>query len=223
MAIPNLLEALERTVFETVRLVLVSTGYLPDIKNFDVENPNLEIAKLAQKSYEGAITTIKNSGKGFAIEIFNYSTTQQRGRLKPPRIIIDSEGFYPGEIGLGTSPRYNRQADGSFLKIETVEQTSDFFFNIRLISNTTKQYRVLEGVKAMTLPRQGYLKWYNKDFLASGNLFFKYVSFSYQNWENEGIIEKVYRYMIPDAHEVDPNIIGSTAAITQINFDIKEE
>lgn len=223
MALSNIEEKLERTIFEALRLTSVAEGYTPNITAYDLENPNPTIAKAAQVAYDAALKTIQNS-KGFAIDIFNYGPSQARGLKKVPRIAIQTEAFYPGNTGLDTAPTYKfNNVTQKYEKKTSISLVSDFFFNIHLVANTVTQHRVLHGIMVATLPRMGYIKWYDENGLRlSHNLFVKYLSPMEADFLSEGIIEKIYRYHIPDAHEIDDITIETgISPIKEITTDIK--
>lgn len=223
MALTNIEEAIERSIFEALRLTTVAEGYVPNILNFDIENPNPTIAGAAQKAYETALKSIKNS-KGFAIELFNYSNPQSRGFKKVPRIAIQTEAFYPGNMGLDTTPKYElNTVTGKYELKKSTTLVSDFYFNVHLVSNTVIQHRVLHGIMVATLPRMGYMKWYDDSVLRPNhNLLVNYISYTESDFISEGIMEKIYRYHIPDAHEVS-DIITATdiSPIKEITTDIQ--
>lgn len=205
--LPDIQEALERSVFHALRLRTVEEGYLPNIDNYDVTNANLATAKAAQQSYRDAIDTIVTN-QGFAIEVFNYTPPNEKGVLKSPRIVLKTEAFLPGELGLDTTGDYIKQQDGTFTKKQNPSLVSDFYFNVHVNAITSKQLRVLNGIIATTLPRRGYMKWYtDAQMKHSENLMVYYISHSDFTWQAEGIIEKVYRYGIPDTHEIDAKVM----------------
>lgn len=219
MALSDIQEAIERSIFHRLREKIVAEGYLPDIYDYITEHDNLNIAEKSQIAYQDAIEAIV-ADKGFSIEIFNYAPAQQRGTMKPPRIVIDTQAFLPGLLGHDTTLEYKLNEDGTmFDGNKFVSLTSDFYYSVRLVANTTKQIRVLHGLMVSVLPRRGYIKWYTDNELRpTGNLLNRYVSMGDFSWNAEGIIEKVYRYEIPDVHEVDPEIIRSVAPIIQIDW-----
>jgi len=219
MALSNIEEALERSIYHALRLKIIEEGYLPNIDDYIIDDDNLVIAEASQIDYKNAIANIVKD-KGFAVEIFNYSTAQQRGSLKPPRIVVDTQAFLPGLLGHDTTLDYKLNSDGTkFDGNRFVSLTSDFYYSVRLVANTTKQIRVLHGLMVSVLPRRGYIKWYGDTALRpTGNLLNRYVSNGDFSWNTEGIVEKVYRYEIPDVHEIDPEIITSVAPITQIDW-----
>lgn len=221
MALPDIEQALERSVYEALRLVTVAEGYLPNIRDYDIENPDINIAKQAVKDYNTAAQTIRQN-KGFVVEIFNYSSAEARGLKKTPRIVIQTEAFQQGQIGFDNriNYEYNEQL-GEYVSKRSPAVTSDFYFNIHLVASDVKQIRVLHGIMVTCLPRLGYIKWYTDAKLRpSHNLLVYYLSYLEADFLAEGIIEKIYRYRIPDAHEIDDEIITQIPPIKIIDVDI---
>lgn len=219
MELPNTLELIERTVYHAIRTTAVQAGYIPDITNYDIQNVDTTIARAAELAYENALKDIVTQ-KGFAIEVFGNSVSQQRGVLKVPRIVLETESFLPGEIGLDTTKSFKRLEDGNYQVNQYMSLTSEFFFKVRLISNTTKQGRVLNGIMLKTFPRRGYIKWWGDPLLKySQNILINYLSHSEFNWQDEGIVEKIFRYGIPDLQEMKPDARGTVPPI--IDIDIK--
>jgi len=216
-------EALERSVFHKLRKKVVEFGYLPDITTFDVENSNAATAKVAEEAYLSAIRSIATS-MGYAIEIFNYSNNQSYGSKDVPRIVIEMESFNQGQLGTDPSGRYVlNTTTNKYERVLDTSLLSDFYFNVHLIANTVKQIRKLHEIMVNALPRRGYIEWYNEDgYKPSENLMVRYISMADYTFLQEGIIEKVYRYEIPDIHEIDPMVISSNISkITETNLDIK--
>lgn len=203
-----LLETLvERSIFHLLRKEVVARGYLPDIYQFDIENPNVNIAKQQSNLYEAALKNVKNT-KGFAIEVFNYSSNQAYGDKNVPRIVVQTDAFMPGNLGLDPTRKYEKKEDGSFLVKKSVEMVSDYYFTIYLAANTTSTMRQLHDIMVSVIPRRGYIKRYDDTELRpDSNLLIQYLSTSDISYLSEGIMEKVYKYMIPDVHEVDDRII----------------
>lgn len=223
MALTDILEKVERTIYEALRLTCVREGYTPNIKNFDIENPNASIAKAASIAYETALNNIRNT-KGFSIDLFNYAPSQSRGLKKVPRIVLQTEALLPGNTGLDTTPEYVYDVNsGKYISKQSQTLTSDYYFNIHLVSSNTQETRVLHGIMLATLPRMGYIKWYTDNELRlSHNLLIKYLSYSESDFLAEGIIEKIYRYYIPDVHEIDSIITElNISPIKEITLDIE--
>lgn len=220
MELSNLLENIERGIYHSFRHVLVETGYIPDIYNFDIENPSLTIAKQAQGDYNAAVKAIREQ-KGFAIEIYGNSMNLARGTIKCPRIVIETESFLPGELGVDTTQNYERENDVyNVNKYQSL--TEEYYFNVRFLANTTKQQRVLNAINIATLPRRGYMKWNpNGAFRPTGNWLVNYISHTEVNWKDEGITERIMRYMIPDLMQAPAQDIGTVSPILQIDDEYK--
>jgi len=225
MELPITQELIERSIFHNIRKTVVAAGYIPDVDLYDVTNPNKVIAKQESQRYLNDVDIIRGT-MGFAIELFNNGTSQDRGQMKIPRIVIETEAFLPGQLGIDTTHTYNQNGDGSFDKMDNafLTQTSDFYFNVKLLSNTVEQQRILYSIILMTLPRRGYMAWYKEvAFLPYQNMFVNYISHYEQEYNQEGITEKTYRYEIPDVIEIPASKIKEVPKIINIgdNLDIQ--
>lgn len=232
MQLPDIQEKIERSIYHALRYTTIAAGYIPNIEDYDVSNVDDSIALAENERFLSDLKTIKNN-KGFAIELFSNGPSQSRGQMMVPRFVFETESFLPGSLGIDTSKTYDKQPDGSFHGKDNtfLSQTSDFYFQLRVITNTAKQQRVLNGIILKTFPRRGYMKWYgDTELKLASNLFINYVSHSEFNWQEEGIVEKVYRFVIPDVREIDPEtmvdsngdpiIIPEIQEISSDNIDV---
>ena len=213
-------EAVERTIYHSLREEIVKRGYLPNIYDYDIENTDLTIAKSENIRYNIDLKAIKVD-KGFAIEVFNYSNNQSYGDKEVPRIVIHTDSFIPGSLGLDPGRKYEKNVDGSFKVLKSVEMVSDFYFSLNLVANTVSSMRQLHDIMANVLPRRGYIKWYQDNGLRPySNLLIQYLASADVSFLSEGIMEKVYKYMIPDVHEIDDKTIyDNIPAIINIQVD----
>lgn len=224
MEILDIEAMLERTVYHRLRKYTISIGYTLDSDLYDTNSNDINIVKTETERYKKDLTEIVNN-KGFAIEIFGTANNQARGTKKPPRIVVESESFYEGELGLQVADNYIKNQNGTFTKVEPVSITNDWFFNIHLVANTIEQLRVLRQILIMSLPRRGYINWYTeKKLQKTQNLLCRYLTQHDLDWEQEGIMEKVYRFTISDVHVHDDIITDIIVPpIKEINFDIENE
>lgn len=216
---------LERTIFHTIRKEIVSRGLLPDIDNYDIENDNLSIVEDETNRYNNDLYQIKQT-KGFAIEIFNYASNHYYGDKKPPRIVINTDSYLPGELGTDPSGFYVKTEDGSFTRNKSADILVDYYFNLHLVAESTNQIRELHDIMATCIPRRGYLKPYSvNETRPIGNLFVNYLSNGDVSFLNEGIIEKVYRYLITDVHHIDDKVISeiNIPEIKEINVTMNKD
>lgn len=215
-------EAVERTIYHALRKEIVSRGYLPNIYDYDIENVDIVIAKSENRRYNIDLSQIKVE-KGFAIEVFNYANNQSYGDKQVPRIVVHTDAFIPGNLGLDPMNKYEKNLDGTFKTLKSVEMVSDFYFSLNLVANTVSSMRQLHDIMANVLPRRGYIKWYqDNDLRPHSNLLIQYLASADVSFLSEGIMEKVYKYMIPDVHEIDDKVIlDNIPAI--INIDIEKD
>jgi len=225
MELPITQQLIERSIFHNIRKTIVAAGYIPDVGNYDVTNTIVATAAAESQRYLNDAAIIK-AAKGFIIDIFSNGTSQDRGQMKVPRIVVETEAFLPGQLGIDTTNTYNPNINGGFDKMDNafLTKTSDFYFNIKLLSNTTAQQRILYSIILMTIPRRGYMKWHEEPgLLLSQNMFVNFLAHYEQEHTQEGITEKTYRYEISDVIEIPANKIVEVPAIINIgdNLDIQ--
>ena len=134
-------EIIERSLFERLRQEIVDKGYLPDISIYPDNQAGYD-SYLSDKE-------VIISSKGFAIDIFNSGTNFSKGIKQIPRIIIKTGNFLPGDIGGDPKKFFELQVDDTYIAKVTPPQTSDFYLNIHLVTNSTQQDRVLNSLLAL--------------------------------------------------------------------------
>lgn len=207
----NIQEIIERSLFISIRDVLVDNGYVPDIDDFNLDTEIVNTIENQVKNYEDALLDIKNE-KGFAIEIFNYSSNESKGYLKVPRIVVDTQSIQPGTLGGDTIPIYEL-INGIYKKKKNPGLTSDYFFNIYLVANNVIQMRTIIAVLAQALPKRGYIKSYlENNLLTQGNFFIRYLSSGDSPNLQQGVMEKYYNFEIEDVFESLPKEINTIVA-----------
>ena len=98
-------EIVSLTIYNALRSTVVVKGYLPDIQDFDVDNEDINIAKAQSDLYLNAMKVIA-ADKGYCIEVLPYSSNQNKGYKKVPRIVVDIQSFLPGNIGTNPAGYY---------------------------------------------------------------------------------------------------------------------
>lgn len=136
--------------------------------------------------------------KGFYIGIFGVGNNHSRGKKETPRIVVDSEGFYPGGIGL---PKQIIEKEGGigYTSSEMPFETLSQYMNIRLCAQTSEHMRLLHQIMFWSIPQRGYIKPYNEPgFLFDGNIFLRVVNFYNMPDLENGLMEKVYQFEVQD-------------------------
>lgn len=187
-------EIIERSLFEAIRQEIVDKGYLPDVSN-TVRFPDDQTGwDQWQTDIDDIVTSL-----GFAVELFSVGSNEAKGVKKVPRIVLEAGNFLPGALG-GDPRRYFVDAGSEWNAKITPPQTTDFYINFCVVSNTAAQARVLNAILALSVPRRGYIPWYND---ATKSFFARFLNYYDRTDEDEGIIEHVYAYEIPDAWDMD--------------------
>lgn len=194
MAIPlsNVQEMVEVTIFHRLLQEAVSKGYAVDISNATLY-PSTELGVTAYKAAQQAII----ASKGFVVEIFNNSNPDYKGVKQPPRIVIITEDPLPGDLGGAPDRIYKSNGDGTFTPLITPPEVFDITFNVSIISNNVKEQRVLFGILANALTSRGYIPIHPR-FNIPSNLFILNISMATIPLAMDGLMEKVYRYIVKD-------------------------
>jgi len=199
-------EIIERSLFHRIRQELVDKSYLPDVSDTGTYPDNQTGWDQWESDIEAIVTAM-----GFAIEVFSTGSNEAKGIKKVPRIVIESGNFLPGALG-GDPRRFFTDEGADFKAKVTPPQTVDFYVNFCLASNTTSQARILNAILALAVPRRGYIPWWND---ATKTFFARSINYYDRTNEDEGIIEHVFAYEIPDAW--DHEDIEAYASIAKIN------
>lgn len=197
---------IERTLFESLRLVAVKYGYIPDITKY----PRTEDGA---RAYAAKLDSMAKE-KGFVLTIKNNIHSTEQGEKTSPRIVIETVQCIPGEFGQWGITQYKLNENGKYDKFKLPPQPVSYIIQIHLVSNSLEQSRVMNAILARAIPRRGYHKIEElvyRDIPGIENIpvedigptFFCELQTSrvYPDPENN-IKEDVHQYIIPDAWDV---------------------
>lgn len=195
-------ERIERSIFERIRLELVDKGYLPDISAAPYNTGDAA----AQTAWNTQLATIAST-KRFAIELIGAGSYDKGDDKKVPRIVVTAGEFIEGELAGDQTRTFllDDQTD-MYDVVQRPASFSDYFTNIHIVANTSEQLRVCQGILSLALQTKGYLPLYDVDpavIQPSGNFFYKKTGAANLPNTEEGVLEKVYSYVITDVLEVD--------------------
>ena len=143
-------------------------------------------------------------GKKF-IYVFGIGNNLSRGAKECPRITIELNAYYPGE--LGTEKFSVEEAKENFDVVEYDYTTKSTNLDIHLVANTQQEMRLLHDIMYHALPAKGYIKPYFNDYEAwkstpigaTGNLYIEVGNFYDHPDLQHGLLEKVYTYEVSDS------------------------
>lgn len=209
MALNNLQERVERSIFEELRKLLVAEGYLPNITNYTMGSPS------STAQYHAALEAIVTAKK-FAAEVFGHSSSQEKGIKRVPRIAIIPRRILPGDTGAPPEGYITEDPldPDNFVKIVTSAEAANFQLDIHLVSSTAVQDRFLNAILSKAIGQKRYLKFYDDP---TQRFFIKQYNYYDLPDTMEGVEEKVYSYEVSDLYlyeEIVNNRIVPTIEIT---------
>ena len=224
----NTIERVDRSLFERLRTELVDKLYLPDITNTGLY-PNNPAGTAA---YEAALAAIRLS-LGFAIEVFGIGSNEAKYKERVPRIVIVSRhallgalGSQPDRIytGVGVNPLLPVDPDTNPLDHYTQSylppQTADFEYEIALVWQTAIQRRIMTQILALSLPKRGYINWWDQGVDEKEKPFIRQVGYDDRTMADQGFREEKYIYVVEDIWEIaETPIAGNVAPIQEITVE----
>ena len=171
-------------------------------------NPELylPVSKENQQKYKAAIDTI---GDEF-IYIFGVGNNQVRGPKIVPRITIDLNAYYPGNIGTEAFMVGDEKENEEYRQYRYPFETKNAQFDIHLVANKSEDLRLLHSILYTALPVRGYIKPFieaslqeyleHKGLLKTGNLYIEVSNYYDHNDQEHGLLEKVYSYTVIDSY-----------------------
>lgn len=214
-------EIIERTLYASLMQVALHLGYTLNPEDYLPVNP------MNQARYEAD----KNCVLKY-IYIFGVGNNQVRGPKIVPRITIDLNAYYPGDIGVEQFMVGDKDQQGQYTMYQYPFETKSSQFDIHLVANNVEDLRLLHSIMYTALPARGYIKPFlenslqeylsNKGLLKTGNLFTQVSNFYDHNDKEHGLLEKVYSYTCDDGMIEETALNDNTfAPITDISALIK--
>jgi len=192
---------LDRSIFHQIDRVMTVHGYAPDRSSFDLTNQN------GKTAYRAALKAITDSqDEKFGIDLFGHSNTQFKGNKKTPRIVIVPYGFLPGDIGLDLTPQ-PLSNNGVIHNHTFPTQSSEYEVNIHVTGSSAIHMVILNAILSQAMSRRGYIPfWPTLELKTSGNIFYENIGSFDSTDRQEGVLEKVYRYILPDVYETECSV-----------------
>lgn len=185
----NSQEVIERSIYTALLNTAVKMGYSLDPEDF------LPISPENAAKYEAAMKEIPPDQ---FIYVFGTGNNQAKGAKKTPRIVVNSKGFFPGAVGMPRQLLQKEEGIG-FTATEFPYEALDQFIDIHLVASNQDHMRLLHQIMFWSIPQRGYLKPYTEDsFLFTGNIFMEVTNFYDRPVFSDGIMEKVYEFIIYD-------------------------
>ena len=217
-------EIIERSFYIALLHQAIKMGYTINPEDYLVDGePTAETCEqfLADKD---AI------GKKF-VYVFGIGNNLVRGPKDCPRITIELNAYYPGDIGTEKwSVEESDTEDDTYDVVEYDYTTKSTQIDIHLVANTQQEMRILHYIMYKALPPKGYIKPYYNDYEAwkesiigpTGNIYVEVGNFYDHPDYDHGLLEKVYTYTVDDSLIYEEVVsVGEIAPIKDISVLIQ--
>ena len=140
------------------------------------------------------------------VAVFGIGNNQVRGAKICPRITLELQGYYPGDLGTEKFVINDREIDKNYTVTEYPYEAKDIIIDVHLVANNQADMRLLHTIMYRGLPARGYIKPYMNDYedwkssglKKEGNIYIEVGNYyDHQNLDH-GMLEKVYQYMCKD-------------------------
>lgn len=208
---PVSIHEIDRTVYESLRLSLVSGGFLPDITKYQTE--------LAYNTAKDSIRTTKG-----LIEVYGVGSSESRDAKETSKIIIDRMGMDVGVLGGYPASQFEPDTGGKFKKRVLPDMTMDLNYDVRIITNSVKTERLMAEIIFAAFGVRKYVP-VAKEYNANSD---EAILFNFNgdvDVSASGMKERVYKYSAKDVwlrqHIGDTDIVRSQIApLTSVLFQV---
>lgn len=188
-------EIVERTFYISLLSTMLEMGLTLNPEDF------LPLSQENEKRFQEAIKNMKKF-----IPLFGIGNNQVKGPKTLPRITIELQGYYAGDIGVNKYIIGDKLEDGNYQASEFPYETKDITIDVHLVSQTQADMRLLHTILYTGLPARGYVRPYFNDLgewdkgrlAPTGNLFIEIGNYYDHPDVEHGILEKVYTYVCKD-------------------------
>ena len=140
------------------------------------------------------------------IPIYGIGNNQSRGIKTCPRITLELQGYYPGDIGVEKYIIGDKLENGNYQSSEFPFETKDITIDVHLVANNQADMRLLHSIMYEALPSRGYIRpyfndlkeWDNGRVAPTGNLFIEIGNYYDHPDVEHGMLEKVYQFLCKD-------------------------
>lgn len=190
-------EIIERTLYASIMQVALQLGLTLNPEDY------LPLSNENQLRFDSDRSKLNKY-----IYIFGVGNNQVRGPKVVPRITIDLNAYYPGDIGVEQFMIGDELINGQYTMYQYPFETKSSQFDIHLVANNSVDLRLLHNIMYTALPARGYIKPFleenlkeyinNTGLLKTGNLYTEVSNFYDHNDQEHGLLEKVYSYTCVD-------------------------
>lgn len=189
------LETIGRTIYERLRLAVVSAGYLPNVVG------------MSAAEYAAAKAAIIQSGKQI-IEVLGEGAPDTRDEKKMTRITVQRRSSNGGSLGGFPATFYvPGTAPSTFKKLQMPERSRNVQYEVRLVSNTAEYDRIGDALILRALGQRRYLKCVKPDHTFETDEGFWFVRTGDADVTSTDLIERIYSFTAQDVWTEEPEVL----------------
>lgn len=201
-------------IFETLRLLLVQAGHLPDYTTFSGTQPQITAA------FDAAKAAINNGGIKEVIDLYGIGNYKSRGERKYNTIYINLVGKPASKAGTGKQYEYEDNDAGGYTKKQTPTTRYDLQYQISYVSDSETYGEIIENFLLQAFTSRKELIAIDDNFTSITGGEFWLIQKGHFDTSGTTFIERGWRY---DAINIDLQgwkDVGTVAQITQIDIGI---
>ena len=141
-------EVIERTLYASLMRVALQLGKTINPEDY------LPLSAQHSEEYKAAVEAI---GPNF-IYIYGVGNNQVRGAKVVPRITVELNAYYPGNVGTEAFMIGDEKVNDEYVAYNFPFETKNVQFDIHLVANTAEQLRTLHSIMYSALPARGYIR-----------------------------------------------------------------
>jgi hypothetical protein len=204
-------DQVDKGIYEAIRLVLVESGYTPDVVIYNTE-----------ALYKAQLLVIKANGKN-PVNLYGVGSWKAKEELKFSTIVIERtrEGLSP--IGYRGTTYFEPDGAGKFDMKQVSFETTTITYTISMVVKNSSDEKTVSYLlrKALGVTRE--LKGLNVDGTYTTGTF-RIFRDDIVDVGSESMIEKKMIYKTSELILEEDRIIGEKVSpITDIEFDLNEE
>lgn len=198
---------IERSIYEYIRLVLVGNNLTPDITSYPNTHEGFQ-------AYQQDLKSISITN-GFSVELFNQSSSLDKGLKQVPRIVITHNMYTPGDWGSAPGPLIGPLYEG-FFQSKGIDTTAvNLHFTVYIISKTASQERKLTSLLARLFPAHRYIKFYD----STEHFLMELISSNDSPDLQNGLLERSFYCRVPDIFLNEDELLEVIVPIKEITIN----
>jgi hypothetical protein len=184
---PFKIENIDRAIEWAIRDEVIRVNGWPDERSF-ISSPN-------ESAYNAAINAIPAKDR---IDTFGVGNYKDREQLKMNNIIIEMEGIYDGNLGIGNPMEFELMPDKTYNKNDLGGGSSTLEYEVRFVCDNVALDRIINTIMLKALGKRKFIYGMNDDLTNMTDGFWVERNGNPVNLSGKNYIERLFRFIIRD-------------------------